>query len=93
MIFVFHSTLLPHRLSVLLLNEEQFLKAFGKNLKKLREAKKLSTREFAYTADISHSSVGRLENGLSNPSATTLLKLAEALGTDFNTLLILKSAK
>lgn len=65
---------------------EKFLKEFGKNLQKLREAKGLSTRQFAYEAEISHSSVGRLEAGLSNPTLTTLIKIAEALGVDLNTL-------
>ena len=65
---------------------EKFLKEFGKNLQKLREAKGLSTRQFAYEAEISHSSVGRLEAGLSNPTLTTLIKIAEALEVDLNTL-------
>jgi transcriptional regulator with XRE-family HTH domain len=65
---------------------EKFLKEFGKNLQKLREAKGLSTRQFAYEAEISHSSVGRLEAGLSNPTLTTLIKIAEALAVDLNTL-------
>ncbi|MGO4293078.1 helix-turn-helix domain-containing protein [Chitinophaga sp. RAB17] len=70
--------------------EDKILKEFGKNLEKLRIAKKLSTREFAYLADISHSSVGRLEAGETNPSMTTLLKLAEALAVDLNTLVLKK---
>lgn len=65
---------------------EKFLKEFGKNLQKLREAKGLSTRQFAYEAEISHSSVGRLEAGLSNPTLTTLIKIADALEVDLNTL-------
>lgn len=65
---------------------EKILKEFGKNLKKLREVKQMSTREFADEADISHSSVGRLEAGLSNPTLTTLLKLVQGLNTDLNTL-------
>ena len=64
---------------------EKFLKEFGKNLQKMREAKGLSTRQFAYEAEISHSSVGRLEAGLSNPTLTTLIKIADALKVDLNT--------
>jgi len=67
-------------------NNEKFLKEFGKNLQKLREAKGLSTRQFAYEAEISHSSVGRLEAGLSNPTLTTLIKIADALDVDLNVL-------
>jgi transcriptional regulator with XRE-family HTH domain len=64
----------------------KILSRFGKKLAELRKAKKYSTREFADVADISHSSVIRLEAGLTNPSLTTLLKLSIALETDLNTL-------
>lgn len=55
------------------------LKAFGENLKKLREAKGLSTREFANIADIAYSQVWTLESGQGDPSLTTLLAVARAL--------------
>jgi transcriptional regulator with XRE-family HTH domain len=69
---------------------DKILVDFGKNLQKLRKARKLSTREFAYAAEISHSSVGRLEKGESNPTLTTLLKIADALDVDINTLAMKK---
>jgi len=58
---------------------DKILKDFGKNLQQLRTERGFSTRKFAYEADISPSSLGRLEAGLSNPTFTTLLKLAKAL--------------
>ena len=58
---------------------EKVLKEFGKTVKRLRLEKGLSTRQFAYAADIAHSAVGRLEAGLSNPTLTTFLKIAAAL--------------
>ena len=58
---------------------QKIIKAFGKKLRRLRTEKGFSTRKFAKLAGISPSSLGRLEAGLSNPSLTTLLKLAEAL--------------
>ncbi|WP_109696614.1 helix-turn-helix domain-containing protein [Chitinophaga deserti] len=67
-------------------SDDKFLIEFGARLQKLRIAKKLSTREFAYKAEISHSSVGRLEAGETNPTLTTLIKLAEALEVDMNML-------
>ena len=70
--------------------DDRYLKDFGKNLQRLRKAKDLSTRDFADIADISHSSVGRLEAGLSNPTLTTLVKLAKALDVDLNTLGLVK---
>jgi len=66
--------------------EEKLLKEFGKNLKKLRIEKGFSTRKFALEADLSNSSLYRLETGLTNPTLTTLLKLAEALQVDLNKL-------
>ncbi|MFY0256402.1 helix-turn-helix domain-containing protein [Chitinophaga sp. 30R24] len=66
------------------IREEQILKKFGKNLQKLRKARKLSIRNFAYAAELSVSYVQKLEAGSSNPSYTTLLKLKEALQVDFS---------
>ncbi|MBO9200226.1 MULTISPECIES: helix-turn-helix domain-containing protein [Niastella] len=64
--------------------EDKILKEFGKKLEKLRKAKKLSYRNFAYAADLSVSYIQKLEAGDSNPSYTTLLKLAEALNVELN---------
>ena len=64
--------------------EDKILKEFGKKLEKLRKAKKLSYRNFAYEADLSVSYIQKLEAGDSNPSYTTLLKLAEALDVELN---------
>jgi len=62
------------------------LKELGRNIKKLRIAKGMSTRQFAYEADIAHSAVASLEAGLQNPTYITLLRIAEALEVDLNTL-------
>jgi len=69
---------------------EKLLSEFGNNLQELRKAKGLSTREFADVANISHSSVARLEAGLTNPTMTTLIKLADALDIDMDTLTMRK---
>ncbi len=58
---------------------EKVLKAFGANMKKAREAKGYTTREFADMADIAHSQVWRLETGRSDPSLTTLLAISNTL--------------
>lgn len=65
---------------------DKYLKHFGENLQKLREEREISTRQFADLAEISHSSVGRLESGQTNPTLTTLIKLADALGVSIDTL-------
>lgn len=68
--------------------EQKILKDFGRKLEKLRKAKKLSIRQFAYEADISVSYVQKLEAGISNPSYTSLLKIADALGVTLNDLVV-----
>ena len=59
--------------------DEQFLKAFGKKLKKLRIERGYSLRAFALECDMDHSSIVRLEKGIMNPSYTSIIHLAEAL--------------
>ena len=59
--------------------DKKFLKIFGENLKRLREAKKLTTREFADTADIAYSQVWVLESGQGDPTLTTLMAIARTL--------------
>ncbi len=60
-------------------NDHKILVLFGHNLKKRRMAKGLSLRQFAALADIDHAMIDRYERGITNPSLTTIAKLAEAL--------------
>ncbi len=69
---------------------DKALKELGKNIKKLRIAKGMSTRQFAYEADIAHSAVTALEAGLQNPTYLTLLRISEALEIDLNALTSVK---
>ena len=39
----------------------------------------MSLREFAAVADVDHAMIDRYERGITNPSLTTIAKLAEAL--------------
>jgi transcriptional regulator with XRE-family HTH domain len=66
--------------------DEKILKTFGENLRKLREAKGLTTREFADIADIAYSQVWTLESGHGDPSLTTLLAIARALDVSLDKL-------
>lgn len=68
--------------------EQKILKDFGRKLEKLRKAKKFSIRKFSYEADISVSYLQKLEAGASNPSYTTLLKIADALQVTLNDLVV-----
>ena len=62
-----------------LIRNEAFLVAFGKNLKKLRLAKKLSRETLAANADIEPMQVYRIETAKVNTTISTLLTLAIAL--------------
>ena len=53
--------------------------AFGAHLRKLRKAKKWTMKDLAFEADIELSQVHRIEKGITNPTLTTLLLLADAL--------------
>ncbi len=58
---------------------ERVIKAFGKRLFELREAKGISQQELADNADISVTQVGRIERGSVNTTISTIHVLAQAL--------------
>lgn len=53
------------------------------NLRKLREAAKLTQAELAARAGISQQAVGMIEKGKRNPSARTAIRLAAVLEIDW----------
>jgi transcriptional regulator with XRE-family HTH domain len=58
-------------------------KTLGQQLTALREARSLTQDELADKSGVSRPQISRLENDeIDNPRRATLLKLAEALGTD-----------
>lgn len=59
--------------------DTQYLEAFGKNLKRVRESKGLSQEDLAAKADSVLSQVGRIERGKRAPTILTVQKLADAL--------------
>lgn len=54
--------------------------AFGKVLRRLRQNAGLTQEQLALEADLQRSYVSILELGQQQPSLTTILKLADALG-------------
>ena len=64
------------------------LKRLGLNIKKLREAKRLSFRELSYACEIDHSKISKIEKGQINITFTTILQLAKALETTPSELLL-----
>ena len=55
------------------------IKQIGKNMRKYRLAKGLTQLDLAATCGFHESNIGRLENGNTNPTIKTLIKIAKAL--------------
>lgn len=60
-------------------HNEEFCKAFGAHIRKLRLANDLSMRELADLCEVDLSQIRRIESGEINTSISTVLALAEAL--------------
>lgn len=58
---------------------EKQLKEIGKNLRKIREEKRISQKELAEKMDVLPAQYGKVENGKVTPSLKTLLRAAHAL--------------
>ena len=56
-----------------------YCKAFGAHLRKLRLQQGYGMREFALHADMEYSQLSKIERGVTNPTISTVLALAEAL--------------
>ena len=55
------------------------LKAFGKKMKELREARNLSQETLAWKADSELSQISRMERGIVNAGLSQIFKIAKAL--------------
>jgi transcriptional regulator with XRE-family HTH domain len=60
-------------------SDKKNLKLLGANIRRLREAKKLSLREMSYACNIDNSKISKIENGQINITFTTILQIASAL--------------
>jgi DNA-binding XRE family transcriptional regulator len=68
--------------------DEQTLRDFGLNLKRLREGRNMTTREFADLANIALSQVWTLESGKGDPSLTTLIAISKCLNVTIQDLIL-----
>ena len=59
----------------------------GKNLKRIRTEKGITQGDIVRTLGISRSFVSNIENGKTNPTLSTISKLASALGISSDELL------
>lgn len=70
----------------MIIRNEKFVKAFGKNLRKIRIGKNISQEDLANHADIPINQVGRIERGEINTTIVTVKALADALKVDITDL-------
>jgi len=59
----------------------------GKNLKKIRTAKKMSQGDISRALEVHRAYISGIENGKRNPTLATIEKLANAIGVSVNELL------
>jgi transcriptional regulator with XRE-family HTH domain len=67
---------------------EQISTIFGQVLREQRISRQLSQEELALAADVDRTFVSQMERGIRQPTITTLIKLAGALGIQPSTLII-----
>lgn len=66
------------------------LKEIGKNIARIRRKKGLTQLDVAAATGMEANSLGRIENGRTNPTIKTLLKLAKAMGVSLSELVKFK---
>lgn len=71
--------LLRHFAPVSKIRKQEYCKAFGEHLRKLRKRKGITMMDLAHEADIEYSQVAKIERGVTNPTITTVCILADAL--------------
>ena len=61
-------------------DRERTLKAFGRHVRKIREAKTLTQEAVAEKADLDATYISGIERGVRNPSIWSIVRVARALG-------------
>jgi transcriptional regulator with XRE-family HTH domain len=59
--------------------QQEYLKKFGENLKKIREGKGISQRVLATFCDVDASHISKIERGEKNITILTIIELANGL--------------
>ena len=67
-------------------DNEDYLLLLGQNIASLRKKKKISQITLSIDSGIARSFLADLERGKANPSVSTLIKIAKALGVEVRTL-------
>ncbi len=67
--------------------KNEAVKKFAKNMKKIREVKKMSQGDIYRATKIERTYISSLESGKQNPTLETIAKIAKALGVSTDKLL------
>jgi len=67
--------------------ESKYFLQLGEKIKKLREAKGLDQKSFAFDCEIGRTQMYMIENGKTNPRLLTLMKIADGLEISVSELL------
>lgn len=67
--------------------QELNLQQFGKNVRSLRKAKRMTQKELARKIDLTDATISKWEDGLINPGLTHVIKLCQLLNVDLDALL------
>lgn len=67
--------------------EEKYFQKLGDRIKKLREAKDVDQKSFAFDCEIGRTQLYMIENGKTNPRLLTLMKIADGLEISVSDLL------
>lgn len=67
---------------VINIRDKSYLRAFGKNLRKLREAKGISQEKLSNDAEVGKNQVGLIERGEVNVTICTIKKLAKYIDVE-----------
>lgn len=66
--------------------KNKVVQKFGKNMKKIREAKKMSQGDIYRATKIERAYISNLESGKQNPTLETIAKIASALKVEIGDL-------
>lgn len=67
--------------------EEKYFQKLGAKIKRLREAKEMDQKSFAFDCEIGRTQLYMIENGKTNPRLLTLMKIADGLEISIDELL------
>ncbi len=69
-------------------SEEQYIHEVCKNIKRIRKGKKLTQEEVAFASNMDEPSFRRIENGKTNPTLRSLVRVCKAMDIELEELFV-----